>query len=172
MAVASGVATGTGEAPAGTLENQRVALLVDADGLDAEANDLHDARVSYRKVFGLSTRGRRTVRALAYMTEEEEGARAPLQDHLSTSGFELVRHVGRGKKNWNVRLTLDALAMVDKVDALVMASSDPELLPLLEALRARGLRVEVTSFCTLENNPLAAQAGFYLPLGRGALYVP
>jgi len=168
----SGVATGVGAIPAGTLVHQRVLLLVDADLLDREAQDTYQAKVSYRKVFSHTVLGRRAIRAIAYMSEEEEDARAPFQDHLSTSGFEKVKRVGPGRGDWAVRLTLDAVDNAPKADAVVIASSQAALLPLVEKLKAQGCRVEVASFLPPEENPLAQGAEFYLRLGRSCLYVP
>ncbi len=168
----SGVATGVGEIPAGTLIHQRVLLLVDADLLDREAQDSYQAKVSYRKVFSHTVLGRRAIRAIAYMSEEEEDARAPFQDHLNTSGFEKVKRVGPGAGDWAVRLTLDAVDNAPKADAVVIASSQAALLPLVEKLKAQGCRVEVASFLPPEENPLSQGAEFYLRLGRSCLYVP
>ncbi len=168
----SGVATGVGEIPAGTLVHQRVLLLVDADLLDREAQESYQAKVSYRKVFSHTVLGRRAIRAIAYMSEEEEDARAPFQDHLNTSGFEKVKRIGPGAGDWAVRLTLDAVDNAPKADAVIIASSQAALLPLVEKLKAQGCRVEVASFLPPEENPLSQGAEFYLRLGRSCLYIP
>ena len=161
-----------GEIPAGTLVHQRVLLLVDADLLDQEAQDSFQAKVSYRKVFSHTVLGRRAIRAIAYMSEEEEDARAPFQDHLNTSGFEKVRRVGPGPGDWAVKITLDAVDNAPKADAVVIASSQAALLPLVEKLKAQGCRVEVAFFLPPQENPLSQEAEFYLKLGRSCLYVP
>lgn len=49
------------------------------------------------------------------------------------------------KTNWNVGLTLDVISMIEKLDIIVICSSDPELVPLVEFIKARGLKCVIAS---------------------------
>lgn len=43
----------------------------------------------------------------------------------------------------NVEMTIDIMHMVEKLDAVVIGSNDPELIPLVQFLQLRGIQVSV-----------------------------
>lgn len=79
-------------------------------------------------------------------------------------GEEEPRYI---KTNWNVGMTLDVVSMIDKLDTIVICSSDPELVPLVEYIKARGLKCIVASAGISRN--LRITASSYLELDETVL---
>jgi ABC-type branched-subunit amino acid transport system substrate-binding protein len=67
-----------------------------------------------------------------------------LKTHLDQGGFETVS-TGT-EENPFVAMAVDAMAVAERVDCIVLVPGSPQLSPLATTLRARGVRVETAGF--------------------------
>jgi uncharacterized LabA/DUF88 family protein len=177
LGIGAGSAT---EAPIGTLTTQRVAVLVDLHGLHHAARGLFGGKLSYQKLARQLSRGRSVGRMIAYFSDRDLGGEG-LSDHAShliSNGFELrgADLPGRGEPEWSksacVAMSVDALALAERCDAVVLATHDAAFAVLAKALAARGVRAEIAGFRERMSEELLAAAAQFVPLGRDCLFVP
>ena len=115
---------------------QRVAVLVDAENVEIEAEKEHGGRVDYAKLLG-AVNGRDVVRALYFTSRERlsDGFKYAIQ----AKGFEIKTP----PKNVDCWLTVDAITLAEKCDVIVLVGGDADYVPLLWFLKSRGCRTEV-----------------------------
>lgn len=103
------------------------------------------------------------VRALAYVTRRDSSQDSFLSA-LNHIGFETkITHIseksdGPPDANRNVEITIDALALADKVDTIILCTGDGSLQPLCDRLRTRGVRVEIFGVGGSISNKLSESA--------------
>jgi uncharacterized LabA/DUF88 family protein len=138
-------------------QNERIAVLIDGVNLHSTARAL-GFEIDYRKLRQEFARRGQMVRLAYYTTivESDEGsAIKPLTDWLAYNGYTVkskpVREFpdasGRKKLKGttNVELSVDAMALAEKIDHLVLFSGDGEYRYLVEKLQDKGLRVSMVS---------------------------
>ncbi len=111
------------------------------------------------------------VRATAYGTEHE-GQPSPHLDlaGLSRAGYKQVtkrlrrRDDGTLYASVHVEMTVDALDLTPYIDRLTLVTTDPDFVPLIEAVQRRGVRVQVVASGAGRSQPLAAAADETLEL--------
>lgn len=64
--------------------------------------------------------------------------------------FKRPRVIGSGenqfhKTDWNVGICVDVVKILDRVEAVIIGSSDPELVPLINYLKFRGIQTIIYS---------------------------
>ena len=64
--------------------------------------------------------------------------------NLTQGGFEAI--AVDEKNPVSVAIAVDAMALGDRIDCVILVPGSPDLNPLTRALRARGVRVETASF--------------------------
>mgnify|MGYP001575124706 FL=1 len=99
-----------------------------------------------------AVRGRKLIRALAYVVTTESGEEQPFFEALEKIGIEVktkdlqIFFGGAKKADWDVGMALDAATYARKVDAVVLATGDGDFVPLIEHIRAEGCQAEVIAF--------------------------
>jgi uncharacterized LabA/DUF88 family protein len=151
---------------------QRVAILADVPSLQRTAKKTFGRFVSFAKLLNAVIRGRGAVRAIAFLGDRDANDPAFLQ-HLRQTGFE-VRRIdaipsAMHRADAAGSLSLEATRLANRVDVLVLAGCDPELYPLIPALRAQGCRVELASFPDAGVDPARDSADGYISLSREEL---
>lgn len=149
--------------------SQRVVVLADAQNLYHSAKHLHQATVNFKGLLEEAVSGRQLARALAYVVKSSLAEEATFFAALDKSGWEVhskdlqVFADGSKKADWDVGLSIDAIAMAEKVDVVVILSGDGDFVPLVEYLRfAKGCLVEVMAFGgTSSKNLVEAADAFY-----------
>lgn len=133
--------------------HQRVALLIDTNNLYHSARSLYGRRVNFAALLETAAAGRELVRAVAYVVKsdspEEEGFFEALNDRgIETKTKDLqIFFDGSKKADWDVGITLDAIRLAPRLDAIVIASGDGDYIPLVEHLKSTfGVQVEIISF--------------------------
>jgi uncharacterized LabA/DUF88 family protein len=133
--------------------HQRVALLIDTNNLYHSARSLYGRRVNFAALLETAAAGRELVRAVAYVVKsdspEEEGFFEALNDRgIETKTKDLqVFFDGSKKADWDVGITLDAIRLAPRLDAIVIASGDGDYIPLVEHLKSTfGVQVEIIAF--------------------------
>lgn len=133
-------------------DDQRVAVLADAQNLYHTGQSLHSRNIDYAALLEKATMGRKLSRAIAYVIRAESPEEESFFEALREIGFETklkdIKTFGDGsqKADWDVGIVLDAVTLAAKVDTLVLASGDGDFARLCSHLRHEGVRIEVFCF--------------------------
>ena len=148
---------------------QRVGVLVDLESLERVAQEEFDGYLSASGLLEQAAGGRQVPRAQAYF----EASKRSRAEALRAAGFDSVVPI-ESRTQRLVQLVVDALALAGRVDSLVIATADPSLMPLLEAVRALGTRVELACFQSKLGGfqDLERRGIGVISLGREAIFVP
>ena len=146
------------------------AVLIDLASLQALAAN-GGGTIDFQQLRDKLTGDATLVRATAYGTEHE-GQPSPLLDlaSLSRAGYKLVtkrlrrRDDGTLYASVHVEMTVDALDLTPYIDRLTLVTTDPDFVPLIEAVQRRGVRVQVVASGAGRSQPLAAAADETLEL--------
>ena len=142
-------------------QTARVGILMDLDVLQKQAHEA-GGELAFLKLIKLLADNRTLCGAFGYTTESSD---AGLPPSSSTNGLSVRRCTD--KESAAVALTIDAMGMIEELDALVLAPMPPNLQPLLDTLAQRGISVEVASFGG--ESPEGTQPR---SLGSNCLFVP
>jgi len=107
-------------------------------------------RLDFEKLLGRIQEGNsKVVRAFAYGTQTKDEANS-FKNYLKKIGFDAKYKKSRFqvqgetcRSNWDVGLTVDVCRILDRLDSVIICSSNPELIPLLQYIKSRGIRVVV-----------------------------
>lgn len=133
-------------------KEQRVAVFIDAQNLYHSAKNLYKRKVNFGAIVKEAVAGRKLVRVIAYVITSEAGDEKGFFDALTKIGIETktkdlqVFSGGAKKGDWDVGLTVDAITIAPKVDAIVLVSGDGDYVPLVKYLQIHAIQVEVASF--------------------------
>jgi len=133
-------------------KEQRVAVFIDAQNLYHSAKNLYKRKVDFGAIVKEAVAGRKLVRAIAYVITSEAGDEKGFFDALTKLGIETktkdlqIFSGGAKKGDWDVGLTVDAITIAPKVDAIVLVSGDGDYVPLVKYLQIHAIQVEVASF--------------------------
>lgn len=152
-------------------KEQRVAVFIDTSNLYHSAKHLYKRKVNFGAVLKDAVAGRKLVRATAYVITSETGEEKNFFDALTKLGIEtktkeLQVFAGGAKKgDWDVGITIDAVKMAPKLDAVVLVAGDGDFIPLVEYLQSTfGVQVEVVSFGKSASMKLKETADDFLDL--------
>ena len=161
-----------------TFHDQRVAVLVDTANMYHSAKSLYRGRLDYRRLLEFTARGRKLVRAIAYIVRSEDVDITPFLDALQAVGFETKvkllrrRNDGSARGDWDVGISLDALELAPRVDVISVVSGDGDFAELVDHLVPRGVRVEVFAFEDSVSADLRQRAHAYFPIDRSLILEP
>jgi len=134
-------------------KEQRVAVFIDTQNLYHTAKNLYKRRVNFGALLKEAVAGRKLVRAVAYVITTENQDEKAFFEALGKLGIETktkdlqIFWGGAKKADWDVGLAVDAIAMANKLDAIILVSGDGDYVPLVEYLQINsGVQVEVVSF--------------------------
>jgi len=152
-------------------KEQRVAVFIDTANLYHSAKNLYKRKVNFGAVIKDAIAGRKLVRAIAYVITSEGGEEKNFFDALTKLGIEtktkdLQVFAGGAKKgDWDVGLTVDAMKMAPKLDAIILVAGDGDFIPLVEYLQnSSGVQVEIVSFGKSSSMKLKEKADDFLDL--------
>ncbi len=156
--------------------SQRLAVFADVQNMFYSArNNYSDSRLDYEKLLATVLKGRQLVRAIAYLVETEDIDQSGFKYHLRNFGWELrtkqlkIRPDGSTKGDWDMGIAIDAIAISEKVDTVVIVSGDGDFTALVNHLKACGVRVEVHSFERNTAAELISSATEYYPIDESIL---
>ncbi len=152
-------------------KEQRVGVFIDTANLYHSAKNLYKRKVNFGAVLKDAVAGRKLVRATAYVITSEAGDEKGFFDALTKLGIEtktkdLQIFAGGAKKgDWDVGISVDAIKMAPKLDAVVLIAGDGDFIPLVEYLQmTSGTQVEVVSFGKSTSMKLKEVADDFLDL--------
>jgi len=156
--------------------DQRVGIFVDVQNMFYSGKTLHQSKIDYSKLLAEILKGRKLVRAIAYVVQKPDVDQSGFLEALRRSGYEIkkkeltVREDGSAKGDWSVGIALDAVALAPKVDTAVLVTGDGDFVPLVAALQAAGCRTEVVSFEQSTSNELMRGCDQFIPIDKDVLF--
>lgn len=153
------------------IKDLRVAVFLDIQNLYHSAKNLFGGRPNYKNIIIDSLNGRKLVRAIGYVVKSGSEEEKLFFEVLKDTGIELkikdlqVFLGGAKKADWDVGITLDAIAIALSVDVIVLGSGDGDFIPLLERLRHMGKIVEVVAFSKSASLRFKEVSDSFLDLG-------
>lgn len=138
-------------------KDERLALFIDGANLYSSARAL-GLEIDFRKLLKEFQGRGRLIRASYYtalVESDDYSPIRPLVDWLAYNGFTVVKKAAReytdreGRKrhrgNMDVELTVDMLEAATHADHIVLFSGNGDFRRLVEAVKAKGVRVSVVS---------------------------
>ena len=133
--------------------DQRVGVFIDTQNLYHSAKNLYKAKVNFGAVVKEAVAGRNLIRAIAYVIRTESEDEKGFFEALNKLGIETkVKDIrifagGAKKADWDIGMAIDAVAMGQKLDTIILATGDGDFVPLVEYLKyTYGVQVEVIAF--------------------------
>lgn len=121
-----------------------IGVFVDVNNLYYCTNKAFKRKVDYEQLYK-TVQGEDTVyKAVAYGYQQEREASAFISA-LKYFGFQVqYKKFRNGRRiSWGVGITLDVVRCIDKLDKVILVSSEIELLPLVEWIKSRGIECQV-----------------------------
>ncbi len=156
-------------------KHQRVAVFVDVQNMYYSAKYQYNGKVNFDKLMSETVRGRRLIRAIAYLVQTEDIDQSKFEDFLYSLGYEVknkqlrTRPDGSAKGDWDMGIAIDAIAVGERVDVVCLVSGDGDFVDLVEMLKGNGVRVEVYSFPTSTADELKEAATEYYDMAENYL---
>jgi uncharacterized LabA/DUF88 family protein len=134
-------------------KSQRVGIFIDTQNLYHSAKNLYHSKVNFGQVVKEALAGRVLIRAVAYVIRTESEEEKGFFEALNKLGIETrVKDIrvfagGAKKADWDMGMAIDALAMAQKLDTIILGTGDGDFVPLVEYLKyTHGCQVEVIGF--------------------------
>jgi len=134
------------------LKEQRIGVFVDVQNLYYSAKHAYNAKVNFATVLKTVVKGRKLVRAMAYVIRTPALTEKTFFDALEKMGFEIrakdlqVFYGGAKKGDWDVGIAMDVVESAPKLDVVVLVSGDGDFVPALQHARSAGCLVEAAAF--------------------------
>lgn len=152
--------------------SQRVGVFIDVQNMYYSAKNLFNAKVNFLNIVREAIGSRQAVRAIAYVVETPQQHEVRFLDALRAQGIELkerdlqVFSSGVKKADWDVGIAVDAIAISEVLDVIVLVSGDGDYLPLVEYLQQHGRRVEAMGFRSTSSSKLVESVDKFVDLGE------
>lgn len=153
-------------------KEQRVGVFIDTSNLYHSAKNLYKRKVNFGAVLKDAVAGRKLVRATAYVITSEGGSEEKFFEALTKLGIETktkelqIFSGGAKKGDWDVGITVDAIKMAPRLDAIVLVAGDGDFIPLVEYLQGMLVQVEVVSFGKSTSMKLKEVADDFIDLSK------
>lgn len=144
-------------------QTERLALFIDGANLYAAAKAI-EVEIDYRKLLEEFRKRGRLLRSYYYtalVESDDFSPIRPLVDWLQYNGFSVVTKPAkeftdrdgrrRVKGDMDVEIAVDMMNLADRIDHMVLFSGDGDLTRVVDAVKAKGVRVSVVS--TVESQP-------------------
>lgn len=151
----------------GVNRDQRVAVFVDVQNLYYSAKNLYQSKINFANLIKKAVSGRKLTRAIAYVIRADIPEEENFFEALDKIGFEVkvkdlkVYYTGNKKGDWDMGMAIDAIALSEKVDVVVLVTGDGDFEALVHHLQARGLRVEGMAFGKSASREMKDEPDFF-----------
>ena len=151
-------------------KEQKVAVFVDVQNMYYSAKNLYNSKVNFSTLLREAVKGRRLVRAFAYVIKADMKLEKSFFDALEMIGYEVKAkdlqtfYGGQKKGDWDVGISMDIVRLTPKVDTIILVSGDGDFKELLEYASANGCRTEVIAFGRSSSSKLKEQADLFYDL--------
>ena len=152
-------------------KSQRVGIFIDTQNLYHSAKNLYRAKVNFGQVVKEAVAGRALIRAVAYVIRTESEDEKGFFEALNKAGIETkVKDIrifagGAKKADWDIGMAIDAIAMANKLDTVILATGDGDFVPVVEYLKyTEGCQVEVIAFGKSSSGQLREAADDFIDM--------
>jgi uncharacterized LabA/DUF88 family protein len=152
-------------------KSQRVGIFIDTQNLYHSAKNLYKSKVNFGQIVKEAVAGRQLIRAIAYVIRTESEEEKGFFEALNKIGIETrVKDIrvfagGAKKADWDIGMAIDAVAMGQKLDTVILATGDGDFVPLVEYLRyTYGVQVEVIAFGKSSSGQLREAADDFIDI--------
>jgi len=152
-------------------KSQRVGIFIDTQNLYHSAKNLYKSKVNFGQVVKEAVAGRNLIRAIAYVIRTESEEEKGFFEALNKLGIETkVKDIrifagGAKKADWDIGMAIDAVAMGQKLDTVILATGDGDFVPLVEYLKyTYGVQVEVIAFGKSSSGQLREAADDFIDI--------
>lgn len=139
--------------------SQSVAVLIDGNNIEisihTEAGD--DSVMCNFDDLVPKLIGERSLNRLVYFREGKSISKS-LAARLHKNFFGIVKAC---RKNADIRLTIEALQLANKVDTIIIMSGDSDYVELVQQLKSQGLRVEIAGVLSTTAKSLIEEADYF-----------
>jgi uncharacterized LabA/DUF88 family protein len=148
-------------------KEQKVGVFVDVQNLYYSAKNIYKAKVNFKNILADAVKGRRLIRAIAYVIKADVKDEANFHEALENMGFEVhakdlqIFFGGNKKGDWDVGIAMDTIRVAPKVDTVVLISGDGDFTDLVSHLKSLGCRVEVMAFGKTSSSKLIQEADHF-----------
>jgi uncharacterized LabA/DUF88 family protein len=155
------------------LPGQRVAILIDGQNIYLSAK-ARGAKPDYSRIMNVSN-GRQVIRAIIYNILPDGVDQSKFIYAMESMGYEVRSKRprplpdGTFKADWDMQIAIDAIALADKVDVMVILTGDSDFVPLIYALKSKGVKVEIMSFRQTTGKELIDAADVYIEITEDML---
>lgn len=154
-------------------KEQRVGVFVDVQNLYYSARHLYNTKVNFNAILKEAVKGRKLIRAIAYVIKTDIMKEKSFFDALEKIGFEVrakdlqTFYGGAKKGDWDIGIAMDTIELASKLDVIILISGDGDFVHLLQHLRrAMGCRVEVIAFGRSASSKLVEEADDFVDLDK------
>jgi uncharacterized LabA/DUF88 family protein len=155
------------------LKGQRVGVFVDVSNMYHCAKHLYNAHVNFGQILKDAVSSRELIRAIVYVIKADVDQEKAFFEALKRAGYEIqskdlqVFPGGVKKGDWDVGITVDAITLANRLDAVVLVTGDGDFVPLVSFLKHnKGSRVEVVAFGRSCSGKLIEEADEFLDLDK------
>jgi len=159
-------------------KDQRIGVLVDVQNLYYSARNLHRRRVNFKEILKEAVKDRKLIRAIAYVIKSDIIKEKSFFDALDKIGFEVkskdlqVFIGGMKKGDWDIGIAMDAIALANKLDTIVLVSGDGDFIQLVQHLRrAFGCRIEGMAFGKSTSGKLIEEVDSFTDLDKNRKFL-
>jgi len=155
-------------------KEQRVGVFVDVQNLYYSARSLYSSKVNFKEILKESVRGRKLIRAFAYVIKADVKDESNFFDALENIGYEVrakdlqIFYGGTKKGDWDVGIAMDIVKLAPKLDVIVIVSGDGDYVPLVEHAQDVGCRVEAIAFGKSSSAKLREAADEFIDLEKNS----
>jgi len=133
----------------------KIAIFVDVRNVYKNGKKYYNGKLNYKKFLEWTAGASSVVYACAYvMSEDNPGSENKFFDMLRLNGYDIrCKKIFYGesdgkkyaKNNWILGISIDMIKYSEKVDTLVLVSSNPEFIETGYYLKSLPVRLEVVS---------------------------
>ncbi|MFW6129280.1 MAG: NYN domain-containing protein [Candidatus Aminicenantaceae bacterium] len=152
-------------------KEQRVGVFVDVQNMYYSAKYIYKKKVNFSSILNEAVRGRRLIRAIAYVIRADVKDESNFFDALKNIGYQVkskdlqVFFGGAKKGDWDVGISVDMIELAPKLDTMVLVSGDGDFVPLVEHLKhALGCYLEVMAFGKSSSQKLIEETDCFIDL--------
>lgn len=129
------------------MAEKSIGVFVDVDNLYRMVRKKYEGknkRLDYKKYLEKAVGEGTLYRAYAYGNQSKEEAQAFISC-LKFLGYspKYPDEIQRSSFNWDVGLAMDVVRVIDKLDVVIIGSSDYDLLPLVQWIKEHGVQCNV-----------------------------
>jgi hypothetical protein len=142
--------------------SQSVAVLIDGNNIEISLHKdagVDNVMCNFDTLVPKLIAGR-SLNRLVYF-REGKNISPKLAERLHKNFYGVVKPC---RKNADIRLTIEAIQLANKVDTIIIMSGDSDYIELIQQLKSHGLRVEIAGVASSTSKALIEEADYFHPI--------